>query len=584
MIIYKQWARNVIQLFKRHMGQTGRRLLLKRKQEKKMNRNCLLKMIGLLAFAFALRPEMGVSAEATKTDKPNIVVILADDLGYGDVQCYNPQRGKIPTPNIDRLAQQGMRFTDAHSSSGVCSPTRYSLLTGRYHWRTYLQAGIVTVFGAPLIAPDRLTIGGLAKQHGYRTACIGKWHLGRDWPVTPEQRKFLPGPRKKDGRNKSDKASENDEGPVAAPENIAAWQDIFSKPIPGGPAARGFDTCFGVDVPNWPPYCFIENDRTVGIPSEFLPARLFKANQASTQGPALKGWKLEAILPALGDRACAYVAESAKAGAPFLLYMPLTSPHTPLAVNEPWRGKSGLNAYADFVMETDAVVGRVLEAIEKSGAANNTLVVFTSDNGCAHYIGTAELEQKGHYPSGPLRGYKSDAWEGGHRMPFIVRWPGVVKPGSICGQIVEQADLMATFADVLGSKLRDNVGEDSFSLLPLLKGGDKPVRENAVSCSISGVPSVRSGSWKLILAPGSGGWTKGDSGQPIQLYNLAEDLGETKNLAAEQPERVEQMNMLLEKLITDGRSTPGAVQKNDVEVRRYPQNSVPAGKAKKAAK
>ncbi|MEI7899764.1 MAG: arylsulfatase [bacterium] len=509
---------------------------------------------------------LGIAALAAVTalnaaEKPNIVVILADDLGYGDTRCYNPQRGKIPTPNIDRLAAQGMRFTDAHSSSGVCSPSRYTLLTGRYHWRTRLQAGIVDVFGAPLIAPDRLTLAGLAKQHGYRTAAIGKWHLGWDWPVEPAQRKLFAG---------APKQGKDDEAPVATADHQAAWRELFSKPIPGGPSTRGFDTYFGTDVPNWPPYCFIENDRTVGIPSEFLAPDKLKNNLASKQGPALKDWKLDRILPALGERAAAFLTDTAKQPEPFLLYLPLTAPHTPLAVNEEWQGKSGLIPYADFVMETDAVIGRVLDALEKIGAAGHTLVIFTSDNGCAPYIGAAEMEKKGHFPSGPLRGYKSDAWEGGHRVPFIARWPGRVKPGSTCGQLVQQADLMATFAEVLGAKLPDNAGEDSFSLLPLLKGDDRPVRASAVNCSANGVPALRKGPWKLILAPGSGGWTKGGDGQPLQLYNLADDLGETNNLAAAQPARVAAMKALLEKLIADGRSTPGQPQENDVAVRRFP--------------
>ncbi len=254
--------------------------------------------------------------------------------------------------------------------------------------------------------------------------------------------------------------------------------------------------------------------------------------------------------------------------------MPLTSPHTPLAVNPEWKGKSGLGDYADLVMETDAVVGRVLDALEKSGVAENTLVIFTADNGCAPYIGVNELEKKGHYPSGSLRGYKADAWEGGHRVPFIVRWPVKVKPGSVCNQLVHQADFIRTFADILGAKLPDNAGEDSVSFLPLLKGEDKPIRENALSTSIGGTPAVRSGSWKYIPAPGSGGWgTGGDQSQPVQLYNLADDLGETKNLAAAMPEKVAQMKSLLEKLITDGRSTPGMPQRNDVEVKRYPSKA-----------
>jgi len=504
--------------------------------------------------------------EAAAPQKPNIVVILADDLGYGDVQCYNPERGKILTPNIDKLASQGMRFTDGHSSSGVCSPSRYTLLTGRYHWRSRLQGGIVGVFAEPLITPERFTIANLAKNNGYHTAAIGKWHLGWNWPVAPKEKALLK-PATEKGRPADDEAA-----PPVTPEQQAAWKALFSQPIPGGPTANGFDSYFGTDVPNWPPYCFIENDRTVGIPSEFLPKALFTNHLASNQGPALPGWKLERILPSLAERAEQLVTEAAKSDTPYLLYLPLTSPHTPLAVNPLWQGKSGLNPYADFVMETDAVVGRVLAAIEKSGEANNTLLVFTSDNGCASYIGAKDLEKMGHYPSGPLRGYKADAWEGGHRVPFLVSWPAVVKPGTVCKQLVQQGDLMATFAEVLGAKLPQNAGVDSFSLLPLLKGGDQPVRENAVNCSIDGVPGVRQGAWKLILAPGSGGWGKGgDQTQAVQLYNLAADLGETKNLAAAMPEKVVEMKALLEKLITEGRSTPGAVQANDVEVKRFPK-------------
>ncbi|MCR4415436.1 MAG: arylsulfatase [Thermoguttaceae bacterium] len=530
-----------------------------------MSRRCFVCLAAFVAAACCLACSAAMAVAQSNPRRPNVVLILADDLGYGDVKCYNPDRGKIPTPNLDRLAAQGMRFTDGHSSSGVCSPSRYTLLTGRYHWRTRLQAGIVAVFGEPLIAPDRLTIAGLAKQHGYRTAAIGKWHLGWDWPVEPAQRPYLraPEPRGKD-----------DPAPVATAEHLAVWREVFSRPIGGGPTTRGFDRYFGTDVPNWPPYCFIENDRTVGIPTEFLPPAYFQGHMASLQGPALKNWTFQPILPALGDRAVAFISESTRTAQPFLLYLPLTSPHTPLAVNEPWRGKSGLNVYADFVMETDAVVGRVLDALDQCGAADHTLVVFTSDNGCAPYIGAAELERKGHYPSGPLRGYKGDAWEGGHRVPLVVRWPGVVRPGSVCGQLVHQADLMATLADILGATLPDNAGEDSFSLLPLWKGDDKPVRQHAVSCAASGVPALRHGPWKLILGTGGSGAAAKNRGgdRAVQLYNLADDLGETKDLAAEQPERVAQMRALLEKLITDGRSTPGRKQRNDVAVRRYPRD------------
>jgi arylsulfatase A len=506
--------------------------------------------------AFLLLIWIGINDQTFASDKPNILIVYADDLGYGDVQCYNPERGKIHTPNIDKLASQGMRFTDAHSSSGVCSPSRYTLLTGRYHWRTRLQSGIVGVFGDPLIAANRMTIGTLAQQHGFRTACIGKWHLGSEWNLPKGKEKLF-----RDLKGVV----------VATDEHRDVWAKVFSQPVGGGPTTRGFNYYFGTDVPNWPPFCFIENDRTIGVPCTLIPQKLLETNQASVQGPSLENWTLEPILPSLVDRANAFISQTTKDLQPFLLYLPLTSPHTPLAVNEEWKGKSGLNLYADFVMETDAAVGRVLDTLEQCGVVENTLVLFTADNGCAPYIGIPELEKMGHYPSGPLRGAKADAWEGGHRVPFIVRWPGKVKPGSCCDQLVHQADVLATLAEILGNKLHDHEGEDSFSMLSLLRGSDNPVREHSVSTSVQGIPAVRNGSWKYIPAPGSGGWGKGgDISNPVQLYDLATDIGETKNLALSVPNKIPEMQSLLERLITEGRSRPGALQQNDVEVRRYP--------------
>jgi arylsulfatase A-like enzyme len=493
------------------------------------------------------------------TPRPNFLIILADDLGYGDMQANNPARGKIPTPHMDRLGSQGMRFTDGHTSSGCCSPTRYTLLTGRYHWRTRLQQGIVPVWGAPLIAPDRLTIGTLAQQHGYRTACIGKWHLGRDWPITDPQRPLFEGL----GGGRGGGAKVVTELTDAHRE---VWKAVFSKPIPGGPTTRGFDEYFGTDVPNWPPYCFIENDRTVGIPTELLPAAKLVKNQASLQGPALEGWQLEPVLPALADRAAEFIARQTKSGEPWLLYLPLTSPHTPISPTDAWRGKSSIDhPYADFVMETDAMIGRVLKALDDSGAADTTFVLFTSDNGCASYIGVEEMEARGHFPSGPLRGYKASVYEGGHRVPLVVRWPGVVRPGSVCGQLVHQADLMATIAEILGATLPQSAGEDSISFLPLLKGTDEPIREHAVSTACDGTPSLRQGSWKLVLAADDEAHT------PVQLYDLGSDLGETRNVAAIQSELVAEMSERMERFIVAGRTTPGAKQKNDVKVRRYPR-------------
>lgn len=500
--------------------------------------------------------------------RPNIVVILADDLGYGDMHANNPDRSKIPTPNMDRLAAEGMRFTDGHSSSGCCSPSRYTLLTGRYHWRTKLQSGIVGVWGKPLISPDRLTIGKLAQQHGYRTACIGKWHLGSDWPITAEQKVYLAGFGGKAGGG----------GQVSTEITDAhreAWKAVFSQRIPGGPTERGFDEYFGTDVPNWPPYCFIDGDRTVGIPSELLPASALVKNQASLQGPATPGWRLEAILPALGDRAVKFITTQSEAKKPFLLYMPLTSPHTPLSPSAEWKGKSILKSdYADLVMETDFVIGRVLDALKSSGVENDTFVLFSSDNGCASYIGVPPMEAQGHYPSGPLREYKTSVYEGGHRVPFVVRWPGVVKAGSVCKQLVLQADTIATLAEILGTKLPDNAGEDSFSMMPLLKGEDRPIRTHAINTACAGTPGLREGHWKLVLAEDPVMKTS------VQLFNLEEDLEETTNVAAMHPDRVKVMQAAMEKLIRNGRSTPGPAQKNDLRVIRYPKVETPA-KAKK---
>ncbi len=511
---------------------------------------------GLLPFVLALVWMIGSAGWTIGADKPNIVIILADDLGYGDVQCNNPERGKIATPVVDRLATQGMRFTDGHSACSVCSPTRYSLLTGRYHWRTRLQRGIVGLWEEPLIAPDRLTIAGLAKQHGYFTACVGKWHLGWDWPIATDDMKYFKGLGGKAGGG-------GDVNTDFTEAHLEAWKRTFQQKIAGGPTTRGFDSYFGTDVPNWPPYCFIENDRTLGIPTTLMPATEFVKNLASLQGPALPGWRLDAILPSLGERASAIIEKQAAAKQPFLLYLPLTAPHTPISVSEQWQNKSELKLpYADFVMQTDATVGKVLEAIDKAGIADNTLVVFTSDNGCASYIGVDQLEKRGHFPSGPLRGYKADAWEGGHRIPFIVRWPGKIEPGSTCNQTVSSIDLMATIADLLDADLPPNAGEDSVSLLPLFSGKDEPIHQAVVHQSNPGVFAIRSGKWKLLLGPGSGA----PKVMNPQLYDLEQDLSEKNDLASKHPEEVERLLKLMEQYVVDGRSTPGPKQKNDVRI------------------
>lgn len=508
---------------------------------------------------------------------PNIVCFLVDDMGYGDASCLNPA-GKIRTPHLDRFAGEGMLFTDAHSSSAVCSPSRYSLLTGRYNWRSTLQAGIVGLYGDPLIAPDRLTLPGLLRQHGYHTACIGKWHLGQGWPFTPDAADFHPGGFQRQRGLPTDPAADLE----ASEAQRARWRDAFARPTTGGPTTRGFDHYFGVDVPNWPPYCFIENDRTVGIPSEFLPARLVGDNLASFSGPAMPYWHFEQLLPTWAKKADRYIRERAASGEPFFLYLPMTSPHTPLSVNKPWIGRSGLdNLYADLVLETDDVFGRVLASLERHGVADNTLVVFASDNGCAPYIGAAQLEALGHFPSGGFRGYKSDAWDGGHRIPFLARWPAAIAPGSTCDQLACLSDLMATCADILGAPLPGHAGEDSVSLLPLFRDPAATVREHVVHHSIDGKFAIRDREWKLVLCPGSGGWTYNDAkavrdGLPlVQLYNLRDDPGEQDNLQARHPERVRAMVARLRELVDAGRSTPGPRQANDIPVDIWKLHTMP---------
>jgi len=500
--------------------------------------------------------------------KPSIVYFLVDDMGYGDASCLNPN-GRIATPNIDRLARQGMTFTDAHSSSAVCSPSRYSVLTGRYNWRSTLQKGIVGLYGDPLIAEDRLTVPGFLGRRGYHTACIGKWHLGMGWPFGADAETFHP-------------RCETGQDFEATPEQRAKWKEAFSQPTTGGPTTRGFEAYFGVDVPNWPPYCFIENDRTVGLPSEFLPARLTGDNLASFSGPAMPYWHFEQLLPTWAKKADQYIKERAAADQPFFLYLPMTSPHTPLSVNKPWIGKSGLsNLYADLVMETDDVFGRVLDSLERYGVADNTLVIFASDNGCAHYIGAAEMEAQGHCPSAHFRGYKSDAWDGGHRIPCIARWPGMVRAGSQCDQVLCLSDLMATCADILGETLPGNAGEDSVSMLPLFRGADTPIRDHVVHHSIAGKFAIRDRQWKLVLCPGSGGWSKSDAeaareGLPlVQLYDMRADPGEETNLHAKHPGQVKAMVALLKKLVADGRSTAGPRQPNDAPVDIWKLDTMP---------
>ena len=491
--------------------------------------------------------------------RPNFLIILADDLGYGDVRCYNPERGKIPTPHIDGLAAQGMKFTDGHSSSAGCTPSRYSLLTGRYDVRNRMEGvGVFGAFGGPpLIPQERLTIAGLGKQRAYRTACIGKWHTGWQWPIEPSDRELL-------GVQQVNSLPEHYTPPPVTAKQRTVWKKVFEQRIGGGPTAVGFDQYFGVDVAGWPPFCFIENDRTVGIPSWLLPAEELRRDYsiAAAQGPAHDEWKFVEMMPVMAKRACDFITRAAENNQPFLLYLALPAPHQPWAVEKQWHGKSGLGNYADWVMQLDATVGQVIDTLDRTDAASNTLVLFCSDNGFAGYS-LKELNDQGHFPSGPLRGLKAQPYEGGHRGPFIARWPSVVQPGVVCSQLVLQTDIFATIADILHIELPEDAGEDSFSFLSLLKGDDRPIRESAIHSSGQGCYALRTGSWKLIVD------TADKVKPPIQLYDLANDLGEKKNLAEAESARVTEMLAKLMLLIHDGRSTPGPLQLNDGKLRRF---------------
>ncbi len=501
---------------------------------------------------------------AGAAEKPNFVFILCDDLGYGDVKANNPE-GKIATPNMDRLSASGMRFTDAHSSSAVCSPTRYGVMTGRYNWRSRLQSGVLGGLSPRLIENGRMTVASMLHDAGYKTDCVGKWHLGMDWVKLP--------------------------GKEVSELNIESADQVgnvdYSRPIANTPTSVGFDSYFGISASlDMVPYCFIQNDRVTANPTETMKLVMNASpgkNGFTREGPGAPGFKGEDVLPTLTKRAVDVITRHGKAAESFFLYLPLNSPHTPILPSKEWQGKSGISAYADFVMETDDAIGQVVKAIDDTGMAANTMIVVTSDNGCSPSADFKTLAEHGHNPSYVYRGNKADIFDGGHRVPFIVRWPSVVKAGSQCDQYVCLLDFMATAAEVAGIKVPDNAAEDSVSFLPALKGAtDKPLREAIVHHSINGSFSIRQGNWKLELCPDSGGWSDprpgGAKGKakgkkaagsadlpPVQLYDLSADIGEKQNVQAEHPDIVERLGKLLEKYVAEGRSTPGTPQKNTVD-------------------
>ncbi len=480
-------------------------------------------------------------AASEPTGKPNIVILYADDMGYGDLGIQNPD-SKIPTPNLDRLAQEGMRFTDAHSSSGVCTPSRYAMLHGRYHWRKF--HGIVNSFDQPILDEDRTTLAELLKMQGYKTGCIGKWHLGWDWNAI-KRAGAVPAKGENDGKG-----------------GFAPGDFDWSKPIPGGPLSHGFDYYFGDDVPNFPPYAWFENDRIITEPTVKLstPKKTAEGAWETRPGPSAKDWDFWAVMPKLTDKAEEWIGKQKKEE-PFFLYFPFTSPHAPIIPAPDFVGKSKANGYGDFVVQTDDTVGRVLAALKKHGFEDNTLVLFSADNGPEHYA-YDRIKNFEHRSMGPLRGLKRDIWEGGHRVPFLVRWPGIVPAGTLNHGLISQIDVFATIANIVGAKIPVGSAEDSYSQLGLFQGQNIRARESLVHNTNANNYAIRHGDWVLIAAK-TGGVTKvpewfdkangyGPNSHPGELYNLRDDLSQKRNLYGEEPDKVQELTNILKEIRASG--------------------------------
>lgn len=492
----------------------------------------------LLAFSI-------ITCTAVSASPPNVIFILADDMGYGDPGCYNPA-STIPTPNMNRLAAEGMRFTDAHTPSAVCTPTRYGVLTGRYCWRSRMKRGVLGGYSPPLIEPDRLTVAAMLKQAGYSTAVIGKWHLGLAW-VARDKAKL----------------------PDALGGKMNESKVDFTRPLKAGAHTVGFDYSYLVPASlDMPPYVYVENGKATQVPSKRWPAGAFP--RYTRKGLIADNFDMERTLDHLAEKAVAYIEQQAKSTRPFFMYFPLTAPHKPAWPAQRFRGKTGLGPYGDFIVQVDWTVGQVLAALDKSGIAEQTLIMLTSDNGSYMFrmkpgerdhveqAGVQGFRSEHHAANGPLRGTKADIWEAGHRVPFLARWPGRIKNGSICDTTICLTDVMATCADIAAVDLPGRAGEDSFSFLPDLLGKDRPApRAPVIHHSANGMFAIRDGKWKLVLGNGSGGrqMPRGKPfARPFELYDLKADLGEEKNLAPNQPELTSRMERKAKTIRESGRS------------------------------
>ncbi|HBE69197.1 MAG TPA: arylsulfatase [Planctomycetaceae bacterium] len=480
-------------------------------------------------------------------EAPNILILYADDLGFGDLGCYNPE-SKIPTTNLDAFARTAIRFTDGHSSSGICTPSRYALLTGRYHWRDF--HGIVGPLGGSVFAAERLTLPEMLKTRGYQTAAIGKWHLGWDWAsirhadAVPESK----------GRNT-----------VWGPESFD-----WSKPIADGPLDHGFDHYFGDTVINFPPYAWINDKQLVEAPDCLMDTKLWpkikEGNWECRGGPMVSSWNPYDNIPTTTAHGVETIEELAKSEKPFFLYFAFPSPHAPIIPNDRFDGRSGAGPYGDFVVETDDAIGQLLDALDRTGEADNTIVIFTADNGPEKYA-YARDEKYGHWSSTPLRGLKRDIYEGGHHVPFMIRWPSVQPQGRVCEQLVSQIDIMSTLAAIVGFDLPEDAAEDSHDLTPLLDGNEIAVRTTHVHNTRKGQYAIRDEDWLLVDA--KDGYVSGrnkawerrrdyaaDDDGEVELYDLASDIGQRKNVAANHPEIVTALKNKLALIRQNGYSAP----------------------------
>lgn len=483
------------------------------------------------------------TASSTGSDFPNIVYILSDDLGYGDVSFCN-ENSRLQTRNVDQLAREGVLFTDAHTSSAVCTPTRYSILTGRYNWRSTLKSSVLSGYSKALIESERMTVAEVLQAKGYHTAFVGKWHLGWDWHLL---------------------------GDASNMDDLSSRLEVdFSQPVTNGPKDQGFNYSYGFSGSlDMPPYVYVENNRPTTIPKDTTGSMDYKGFWR--KGLVGSDFNHATVLPHLTNKAVHYIDEQSKSKQPFFLYLALPAPHTPILPLTEFMGKSNTNFYGDFVLQVDDVVGQIMSALERNGVRKKTLIIFTSDNGCSPRADFRELAAVGHYPSYIYRGHKADIYEGGHRVPFIVNWPDRISNPFVTNETICTTDFMATAADIVNTALPDDAGEDSYSLLPVLmqEKYHKPLREATVHHSIDGRFAIRQGDWKLILWPGSGGWSvprteKELEGLPsLQLYNLDKDPSETQNVVADHPKEVKKLKALLMKYIENGRSTDGKHQKND---------------------